>query len=130
MKRFLFLMIVTVAIIFTGCSKDDDGSGSGELVGKWEAVAEHELQSGQWQLEYEYESGETVWEFTSGGKLSVYEEGVKEYTVTYSYDASKKQLTMMGIVCEVEKLTSTELVIIAKSIDVDPTTYKTTYRKK
>ena len=122
---------------FVGCSKDnDEGGGNAAIVGRWEVVTTHDWDYNpmtdkvEWVLADTYAPNSEVWEFTSDGKVIIYDDGMKTWTLSYSYDASKKELTFMGIVCEVEKLTSRELVLIQQSIDNDPVTYKTTFRRK
>lgn len=127
MKKIL-LLLIAIPFILTSCTKDDEPF-SGDLVGRWEAVTEHDLVNGNWVLTDTYNANEYVLEFRDDGKVVEYDEGVKTYTISYSYNSQNKELTIMGIVTTVEKLTSTELVIRYLSIDNNPVTYKIIYKR-
>lgn len=132
MKTFLITLLATAVMTFTGCSKDnnnDDNNSSESIIGKWERVSDHHLINGNWVLDNTSNPNEYALEFTSDGKVNQYNYGVKTITATYSYNTSKKELSIMGLIGQVEKLTSTELVTVTKSIDVNPITVKTTYKK-
>ena len=121
MKKLLFFAIA--AIVCISCSKDNSDDKNA-LVGKWEAINGHEFVDNNWVLSDTYDPNELVLEFTKN-EVTQYDGGVKTISVTYSYNASKKEITILGIVSEVE-LTSTQLVIIAKDGEE---IYKTTYKK-
>lgn len=121
------MMAVAIAG-FTACSDDKDGDGKG-ITGRWEATTDHELINDEWVLTDTYSAGQWEWEFTDG-KLNEYWEGELEYSYSYSYSSKKKELTIAGIVAEVETLNATTLVVIQKSWDVDLETYKTTFVRK
>ena len=125
---------MTIAIlVLTGCSKDNNtdnnNSTNGKIIGKWEAVTEYELINGVWEEWFTYESGERVFDFKNNGKVINYEEGVKTMEVNYSYNPQTKELILMGFVCLVDKLTSTELEIITFELDENLYEFKTAYKR-
>ena len=129
MKRF-FLLMITVAIAFNGCSKDNDSDkDTGGLSGIWDAVSNYELNNGTWELcDIFYDEGLT-YEF-SNGKLTMYEDDEKDGVYDYSYNSTTKEFVVSTLVCKVEKLTSTELIIIGLTWDEPRMSYKTVFRKR
>ena len=120
MKKLLFFAIA--AIVCISCSKDNDDNNA--LVGKWEAINNHELIDNDWSLSYTYKPNELVLEFTKS-EITQYEDGIKTLSATYSYNASRKEITIDGYTTEIE-VTSTHLTIIDKDGDYS---YKATYKK-
>lgn len=103
---------MAVSVGFSSCSKDDEGGNDGSLVGKWEAVEDFEWENGKWESNHKYKAGECIWTFDKT-HLFVQDENdlLNGQKVIYSYNSSKKELTLMGMVINVLKLTSTELEI-------------------
>jgi hypothetical protein len=110
------VVLMTMSAGFSSCSKDDDddegNSNDSSLVGKWEGVEDFEWENGKWESSYEYKAGECIWTFDQT-HLFVQDpnDAFNGQKVTYSYNSSKKELTLVGWVRPVLKLTSTELEI-------------------
>ena len=133
MKKCLFALMTIAVFVLTGCEKDNNNDNqnptNGTLNGKWEAVAEYDLINGIWEESYAYESGEMVYEFKSNGKVTIYYDGIRDGEITYSYNARNKELIFMGLVCPVNKLTSTELELIGMTWDDPRYEHKTSYKR-
>lgn len=112
----IVMLLLILGVGFSSCSKDDEGGNDGSLVGKWEAVEEFIQENGTWVSEYKYEAGECIWTFDKT-HLFVQDENdlMNGQKVVYSYNSSKKELTLMGMVRNVLKLTSTNLEIETSS---------------
>jgi len=127
MKKLFYIAVVSAAMLFISCDKDNNGGNDdGRLVGRWEAVADYELKNGQWAVIETYKANESVMEFTADNLIQ-YSYGEKiGPTQTYNLDRSKMTLTLMGIVMKVYKLTDTEFDLEEPGY---PTEMKTTFKR-
>ena len=113
---------------FSSCKKDDAGSNndSNLLVGKWEASGDYIQENGNWVLENSYNPGACIWTFNDT-YLVVADptDAMNGQKVNYSYDSSKKILTLSGWARTVYKLTSTDFEIdCSVAGDILKTTFK------
>ncbi len=133
MRKLALILMAAMVVAFISCTDgvidNIDSNTNGSIVGKWEAVADYDFVNGSWVLDYTYDPKEFALQFTSDGKVNQYDYGTKTLTATYSYNAPKRELTIMGMIVEVESLTSSELMIITKSLDAYHITNKTIYKR-
>lgn len=77
MKHILAFLFCAAALTWGGCSKDDNGGGSGLLIGKWLLVSEYdEWINGHDEIEgaydpYEFEESCYI-EFRSNGSGAIW----------------------------------------------------------
>lgn len=130
MKNLLFALSA-LAVLFTGCSKDDDdyNNTNSELAGKWEATSNYELKNGTWQPASIFYDEGLICEFTNNGKVIMYDYGVKDSEGSYSYNPTSKELVMFNLVCEISLLNESTLQIIGLGFDDDRMTDKVVFRR-
>ncbi len=123
MKHIFAFLFCAAALTWGGCSKDDNGGGSGLLIGKWLLVSEYdEWINGHDEVEgaydpYEFEESCYI-EFRSNGSGAIWstlDESDRE-EFTYRFDSSSRRLHWLseGLSEEapyIETLTSSELVM-------------------
>lgn len=128
MKKFLIFCFVAVAATFVSCSKDDDtvNVSKSNLVGRWEIYKTVEIGDGETYVDEEFgeEYGwHEIYEFrddNTGVKIDMDYYGgnwhTEEHSFTYSINGNKISMSEGGSTLEVtvEKLTSTEVVFMAK----------------
>lgn len=128
MRKFLRLSFLVVFAIMSlslnSCKNDDDepsdnGSASSELVGTWyvdQTTTEYYTSIPEAQDYYnrtEVEDGDgAYWVFTSS-KVTVHDPNdlANNKPVSYSFNSSKKELSISGLTYTVKKLTSSSLVL-------------------
>ena len=127
MKRFLRLSglarIAIFVVSLTSCKSDDEpsdgGSASSELVGTWyvdQTTTEYYTtvpEATDYYNHTEVEDGDgAYWEFTSS-KVTVHDPNdlANNKPVSYSYNSSKKELSISCLTYRVKKLTSSTLVL-------------------
>jgi hypothetical protein len=116
---FLLGMAVFSTMCFASCSDDDkDSSDNSALVGTWQATTDSIQQTdGTYKLEKTYAAGEYT--ETYDGKYMVSSDNTEDFSVkllnntpvVYTYDASTKTLTVLGIATKVLELTQDKMVI-------------------
>ena len=127
MKNFLRISGLAIIAIFalslTSCKSDDEpsngGSSSSELVGTWyvdQTTTEYYTnipEATDYYNRTEVEDGDgAYWEFTPT-KVTVHDPNdlANNKPISYSYNSSKKELSISGLTYTVKKLTSTTLIL-------------------
>jgi hypothetical protein len=120
--RVLMVIAMTLCVSLSSCSKDDDDGNNDNslLIGKWEAVSDYIQQNNSWVLDYTYKAGECIWTFDETHVLIQDEKDLMNgQKSVYSYNASKKELAVMGMVSPVLKLTETEFELESSYTEVE-----------
>ncbi len=126
MKRLFTLLCCAAVLMWSGCSKDDDGEGiltsPDAIVGKWQLIraTEHYKEDGRWYNDIEYDletqnEGMLYFEIYGSDGIARYEkylDGVYSSGVRDEYHYENGNIYYIGFdtTSEVTVLTSTKLV--------------------
>lgn len=97
MKKFLFLFLAAVPLLFTSCSSDDDDNDVSKIVGLWVETHYWQTESNTWHTwgwvspyVHEFKSDNTYKRYASPSK---YKEGIADKTGTYTFDGTKLSIS-------------------------------------
>lgn len=134
MKKFfrlsLMAIVALVSLSLSSCKNDDDEPSSGEstnskLTGIWyidQTTYEYYTnipEAADYYNRTEVEPGDgAYWEFTAS-KVTVHDPSdlANNKPVSYTYNSSKKELSIMGLKFQVKKLNSSNMVLYSDDTD-------------
>ena len=121
MKKYFYALMVavfaTMSLAVTGCSKDDDGDTSGNIVGSWEVVEGLAADMDGQQFEQFREDGSYYEVMVYGVSWSgIFDKPV--YSVgTWQLDGNTLKISIKNE-CTIKKLSANELVISEKGVSM------------
>ena len=116
-KAFRFLGLTFAVVLLVGCSKDEEYTNSGLIIGRWECIGDYVEVDGSLSPSYLYDAGECIYEFTATHCIIHFEQDLLDgVPVEYKYNSTNNTLTVFGIVQKIYKLTETELELAYEEI--------------